>query len=771
MSKSLLQHIKSSILSAKKYNRSQVTAPKVILWPDPEKQWTSVVDRLREEIDGFITLGTFKPDELEGPAIWIKCLVDQTLPEAKWTKDTIPVIYLPGIAKADFKNIEEAPASIQPLMEYQFSGNLWTQENGKEWTILSFLQNSEHGMGLEVSRDEATKEALIKSLSNYFEDGEVLYRKKVDADLLNQLMFPQVIPTLLDWMENGDHALGKFSLDQQEAFRDVIRSQYHLTLDYSLVLDFVKHMGMQKTPWHQVWQYFSNAPHKYPKILSLLRDAKPEDMGSGMFLVPENSWPQVNKAYEDQLKKAILKLKKATPEAFLSKLKELQSGHKDRLSWIWAELGQSPFAQALPHLIALAERSLQVYDNTSIASITKYYTDKGIKVDSSVRKLYLIEHTKDYLNTIQVVIDKFYRPWLEKLTKQFQLLVKDDHDVFYPNPTESYNSNFILFVDAFRYDIAQDFLNQLSTAKYAATMDIKWSALPSLTPTSKPALAPIQDKLSKSSEWNSFQVQMENGKVLSHHYFKASLEENGINYIDSPKQIDDPTAKYWMEIGDIDKKGHQDQEGMFRRIPELMKELEETIQSIFYKGVSSLQIVTDHGWLLLPGGLPKENLHRDLAETRWGRCALMKDGVSTDLLHLPWTWNPHTFIAYAPGISFFKKNESYAHGGVSLHECLSPIITIKSKEVKGSEKGSIGTIEWRGMRMYIQTSGTSDAYQLDVRTKISDAKSSIKLSSSMKGDNQWSVVVDGDYEDHAATLILIDEQGIIVDKKPIHVGG
>src|SRR5690606_1712191 len=136
------------------------------------------------------------------------------------------------------------------------------------------------------------------------------------------------------------------------------------------------------------------------------------------------------------------------------------------------------------------------------------------------------------------------------------------------------------------------------------------------------------------------------------------------------------------------------------------------------KGVKSIQIVTDHGWLLLPGGLPKESLHRDLAETRWGRCALVKDGVSTDLLHLPWTWNPHTFIAFAPGISFFKKNEAYAHGGVSIHECLTPLITIKAKEVKAAEKGSIGSLEWRGMRLYVHTSGTKDGYNVDIRTKV-----------------------------------------------------
>jgi len=771
MSKNLLQHIKASILSAKKYNSSQVNAPRVILWPDPDKQWMPVADQLRSSIEAFITLGSYRPELLQGPAIWIKCMVDHSLPEANWSPDTIPVIYLPGIAKADFKNIEEAPSSIQVLMEYQFLGNLWTQENGREWTILSFLQNSEQGMGLEVSRDEATKEALVNALPNYFEDEQVLYRKRIDADFLNQLMFPQVIPTLLEWMEKGKKALTSFPLDQQEAFKEVVKSQYHLDLDYSLVLDFVKKMGMQKPPWHQVWQYFANAPHKYPGILKKLKDANPEDMGTGIFAIPEESWPQVNAEYEAELKKAIIALKKQGPEEALSVLKTLKASHKKRLSWIWTELNKSSFAEALPLLVAIAEGSLKAYDNSSIESIKKYYVEEGIKVDSALRKVYLLDHTKTFMSTVQVIIDKFYRPWLEKLAVHFQKSLKGDFHKYTTNSVEDYKSNFILFVDAFRYDIAHDFVKQLSSVKYAAKMSTTWSALPSLTPTSKPALAPIQNQLSKSSGWKDFQVETKEGKPLSHHYFKASLKKNGVQYIESASQINDSTEKYWMEIGDIDKKGHEDQEGMFRRIPELMKELEETIQSIFNAGVPSIQIVTDHGWLLLPGGLPKENLHKDLVTTRWGRCALIKDGVSTDLLHLPWAWNPNTFIAYAPGICFFKKNESYAHGGVSIQECLTPLISIEAKEIKASEKGTIVNVEWRGMRMYVHTSGTDDRFSVDVRTKVSDTSTSIMISCSMKEADRWSVIVDGDYDDHAATLILMDSQGIIIDKKPIHIGG
>ncbi|MGR3303749.1 MAG: BREX-1 system phosphatase PglZ type B, partial [Candidatus Scalindua sp.] len=121
MGNSILDHIKKSIASSKQYNSSQLTAPNVILWPDPESQWISIIDMLRDEIPAFLTLGSFNNKIKQGPAIWLKCIVDKSLPEADWEENVIPTIYMPGISKEDFKKIEEATADLQPLMEYQFT--------------------------------------------------------------------------------------------------------------------------------------------------------------------------------------------------------------------------------------------------------------------------------------------------------------------------------------------------------------------------------------------------------------------------------------------------------------------------------------------------------------------------------------------------------------------------------------------------------------------------------------------------------------------------
>lgn len=769
MKQSLLHHIIQSLESAKKHNTSQTVAPQVILWPDPDRQWLSVVDTLREHIELFLTYGDYKPEILQGPAIWLKCMVDQSLPEANWDEETIPVIYLPGIAKDDFKKIEEASDALQPLMEYQFTGQLWTQENGREWSVLAFLQNKDHGLGLEVNRDGATREALIKALPRIIEDGEVVYRKKIDADYLNELLFPQVIPTLLDWVERGDQALATFSMDHQSSFREVVKSQYGVELNYSIVLDIVRKLGCQQPPWHPVWQYFANAPHKYPKILKYLRDAKPEDLGVGIFAIPASSWPQVNEEKERELIEAIVKWRRKDPAGIGNALKSLEKEHAPRLSWIWAELGQSNMALVLPELTKIAALTTKSFPAASVAEIVQYYTEEGFQIDAALRSIYSRDLGEEQLSAVQVVIDLCYKPWLERMTGKFQELIKADHRVLYSSYKDREYADFVLFVDAFRYDLAREFFEK-NKNQFQMELGHSWAGVPSVTPTSKPSVSPIIGAINNQSEWSEFKAQLISGKTLSPYYFKAELSKVGYQAINGPSDIADPQQKYWMEIGDIDKRGHQEQASMLRRIPEMMEDLRRKIEAILKKGVKNIQIVTDHGWLLLPGNLPKESLHRNLAETRWGRCVLLKEGVNTDYLYLPWSWNPDILIAFAPGISFFKNNEAYAHGGISIHECLTPMLTI-SALAASTRSGKIEELTWRGMRLNIMTSGTDGDYQMDVRTKWDEASSTVAESVRMKDRDEWTLVVNGDYEGQAASLVLLNQEGIIIDKKLLQIGG
>ncbi|MCB0520334.1 MAG: BREX-1 system phosphatase PglZ type B [Lewinellaceae bacterium] len=771
MNYSLKDKVVENLKKAAQHNSQIMVRPEVILWPDPERQFEQVIPALQRTFPALLIFGAFQPEKKQGPAIWLKCMVARTLPEAEWPEKTIPIIYLPGMSKGDFRNIAVAGLDVQPLMEYQYSGTLFTQVNGREWTVLAFMENEQAGLGLNVAQDSATKEYLVKVLPNVFEDKDVHFPQTiVDANFLQSLLFPDTIPSVLQWLCKGDDFMKNLSPEQAEAFRSICKSRYSFEPDARNQVDVAQKLGSQRNDWKQVWQYYANAPHKFPDIEPLLRLAKPDDLGTGVFTVPEESWPQVNEQKEEELRKELKAVAKLQVKEALKKLESLKRKHQERLRWVWSERGQSPLATALTHLLAMTEVAAEPFPATSIAELKEYYTGKGYLADQAMRwALASVKSEKDR-ETVIGVISTIYRPWLENVTLKFQTLIKEDASVFTNQQAQPETENFVLFVDAFRFELAIEFSKRLIRNGYKVEMETGWSAIPSLTPTAKPNVSPIASAVAKRSEIKDFRPQLKSDKDLQTANFRAALAEHGFEFIPNGSGIDQG-KRQWQEIGEIDTKGHSEQAGMVRRIEELFEQVKEAIDAAFEKGVRRIKIVTDHGWLLLPGGLPKEELNKNLTENRWGRCALIKEGAQVDLLHLPWRWNPGVYIAYAPGISFFRKNDEYAHGGVSLHECLVPTLFIENTNAM-QVTARFAEVKWINLTCKIETTGAPDGYQVDIRTKYSDPASSIVLlpGKTLK-DNKLTLMVDDDAEGQSATLVLMDEQGTILNKRPTVVGG
>ena len=173
MKHSIYNKVVEALHQARMHNSSIMVKPEVILWPDPDRQWEVVIPVLQETFPALLIYGTYDQLKRQGPSIWLKCMVSRVLPEARWAANETPIIYLPGISKNDLKNVQNAGLDFQPLMEYQYTGTVFTQENGKEWTILAFVQNPLSGLGIKVAQDNATKEALRKSLPTIFQDPEL----------------------------------------------------------------------------------------------------------------------------------------------------------------------------------------------------------------------------------------------------------------------------------------------------------------------------------------------------------------------------------------------------------------------------------------------------------------------------------------------------------------------------------------------------------------------------------------------------------------------
>src|SRR5690606_22277277 len=110
----------------------------------------------------LLVFGAYNPEQRSGPAIWLKCAIAGLLNELAF--DGVPVIYLPGVGRADLRAIENCPRELQPLAELQYRGTFWSQANAKDWTIAAFLSSKNGGLGFTVSQDRATLEALRQAL-------------------------------------------------------------------------------------------------------------------------------------------------------------------------------------------------------------------------------------------------------------------------------------------------------------------------------------------------------------------------------------------------------------------------------------------------------------------------------------------------------------------------------------------------------------------------------------------------------------------------------
>ncbi len=76
------------------------------------------------------------------------------------------------------------------------------------------------------------------------------------------------------------------------------------------------------------------------------------------------------------------------------------------------------------------------------------------------------------------------------------------------------------------------------------------------------------------------------------------------------------------------------------RIEDQLELLLERVQSLLDAGWKRVRIITDHGWQLVPGGMPKVQLPKYLAESRWSRCASIKDSSHVKCHVAGWSWNP-----------------------------------------------------------------------------------------------------------------------------------
>jgi hypothetical protein len=226
-------------------------------------------------------------------------------------------------------------------------------------------------------------------------------------------------------------------------------------------------------------------------------------------------------------------------------------------------------------------------------------------------------------------------------------------------------------------------------------------------------------------------------------------------------------------VGEIDHRAHDLGIRIAYEIDDQVGRIATRIEELFQAGWAKVTIVTDHGWLLLPGGLPKNSdLPIAVAEIVKGRCARIKPGVTAlNVPTVPWHWDADVRIAIAPGISCFKANQEYEHGGVSPQECVVPRISVSRGT--GATGGAIITkVKWRGLTLVVEFEGLPVGATIDLRMTAGDARSSIAEMGRVTG-GQGKVILlvgDDDLDGQPTQLVVVGADGALLLHRETIVG-
>ena len=737
--------------------------------PDGDRQWEAVAARLQAELPEMFILGEYDVGKKTGPGIWLRCVIVGNAPNVELPNGATPILYLPGVSRQDLRAVESCPDHLKPLAELQYSGVIWSQINAKDWTILAFLKSDQGGLGLDVAQDNDAKHAMQLALYRLLdEEIELLSDKRLDKDYFNTLLTGgDPVRDLLQWLDQGDAF--KTSRDENSwvGFVEVCKSQLAFDPANDGNLKGAGLLAGRKGPWLSVWERFCEAPRRYPHIPALIRQCSEPQTDLFSNASTHGGWPQWNERQEQSLRNELLKIQNQPAHEARKCLKDLESRHRERRNLVWAELGEAALACAMEHLAKLADLTGNALNAGTTRDLAEAYLSCGWGTDDAVIQSLACVARQEDLDAVTTAIRAVYLPWAEDAARYLQKVVARDG---YPvsrealaSPDPGKSGECVLFIDGLRFDMARRLSEKLALRKLNVEETPVWAAIPSVTATGKPAVTPVAHLIVGQEANADFEpcVAATGQSLKGGYYLQKLLDEAGWQL---PEKLGVlfPEGPVWCEVGNIDHEGHERGWKLARHLETMLGEIVDRIEQWFANGFESVRVVTDHGWLLMPGGLPKTELPSALTENQWGRCAALKAGASTEERLYPWFWNAHQEFALADGISCYRAGMEYAHGGISLQECLTlRLHVIAGGKAEPQQAIHITDVTWKGLRCKVAMEGDTTGFSLDLRSHPGNPSSSVVMGvKPFKEDGTSSVVVeDEDLEGQEVTIVIIDDDG------------
>ena len=758
----VVQHLEAALRRACSFDRNDRVPPASLIWADRGSEWSGVIARLASSLP-IITLGQYD-GERTGPAIWIRCVIDRTLGDVP--DGEVPIVYVPGYDRSDLRAIEGCPVELQPIAELQYRGAFFGSRAGRDWTTTAFFSNREEGLGIEIGRDGDTETVFANALPMLLDEAVSALRQKAPlrAADLGALLDPDPVKTLLRWI---DEPASVDALDDAagQEFTRVARDEYGFSPDDDGPIAAAERLGARAGAWRTVWDRFAENPSRYPGVIERLRQARPTDV---LIVDHPEAWPQDNEDAEGALRSALVSLGDQPADEVRAGVRRLEGEHGARRGWVWATLGKAPLAGALAHLSILGRETEKQLAGDTPAAIAEAYSTTGWQVDAAALGALAAVDAAPDRRAVEGVVTALYRPWADSCARRLQESVAAHgaadfgRQAAIPAPGEC-----IFFTDGLRFDLGARL--KLLLGERGLDVELGWqlAALPSLTATAKPAVSPAASRLSGGSGFDT--VVAGTGQAVTADLLRRTIAADGVTVV-ANGAIADSASSGWTEFGNVDAIGHSQTDRFPQDVAGHVGDIGDHVIALLEAGWATVRVVTDHGWLYVPGGLEKANLPEHLTAKRKGRAARLRDDAgAVDHQVVPWRWDTDVRVAVAPGLSCYVAGQVYEHGGLSPQECVTPVLTVRKPG--SASVVTISDIGWTGMRVRVQVESAPSGVSIDVRTKAAAADSSkLDTPKEIVDGAASALVVDDEALGTAAFVVVLGPDNSLLAQRPTTIG-
>ncbi|OJF91481.1 hypothetical protein AX761_22355 [Rhizobium sp. 58] len=755
-----LDALVTALREAASHNPAAEAPPEAIVWCDANREFEPLIPALRERLPELLTYGDFDLASRTGPAIWLRAAAVGALDGVAWPKDTTPIIYLPGVGRETLKGAEDCPPLLQPLVWFTVAGSIFGHVNGKDWNLRGFLSAERGSLKLSFADDAGTRAALSHAALRFCNRPvEELRGKRWDADQLNALLAPDLAADMLDWIDGALSETadpGRFV-----AFASISERELKFDPRKFSRQDAVKRLAKRDGRWSNVWSRFAGSTG-YAGVVDFLGLEEP----ASLFEHSENrdAYPKLNSQAEINLREELGKLADLSREDASQRIAKLEKEHSWRRETVWAGRGEAPLARSLTHLAIVANaKSLPIHDGVALADA---YVSEGAGIDwAAMSALAAAPRELDRV-AVTAALRAIYLPWLDESAAALQELVRTGK-VRLAVPTQDRpTATTILFVDGFRMDLAHNLVELLKSEGLSVKLDWTWSGFPTVTATCKPLVSPIASMLVGPATTTDVLPLTNDAKPATKAVLFKLMNSEGWETDESLLQV----GKLWTETGRFDEEGHALGARLAERLSAGIRDAADRVLQLVNSG-RSVRVVTDHGWLLMPGGLPTAALDVGLAEPngKRTRCAIVKQKAQTSYLQVPWSWNNEVFIAAATGARSFYASYEYAHGGISPQECILPVLEVAGTGVWSDV--SVDRAAWEGLRLRVEISGGRDL-RVDLRLgNETSGPTLIKGGRVLDEKGRTSFLVSDEHERELACLVVLEDDGRVLAQRVVTVGG